>query len=419
MSKKRIVIAGMGFGGLSAGTALKNKDFEIIMVDRHNYHLFQPLLYQIATAGLEKESIAYPIRAFTRTWENTSFRMGEITGFDLEGKQLLTDTGNIDYDYLIVATGSRTNFFGNKNIEKYAFELKRLPQAEEIRNHILTLFEKATYEKDPVKQSELLTFVIVGGGPTGIEFAGALSELIRYVLTKDYPAITSDKTKIILIEATSSLLTAMPENLREYAIKKLQEMNVEVMLNTLVTDADANHVMLKSGVVINSQTLFWSAGVSAESIADRLGVEQGKNGCIIVSSDLSLEKYPEVFVVGDMAYVIEDDKPLPMLAPVASQQGKYVAKAIIAREEGEKIEPFKYVDKGSMATIGRSAAVATIRGFSFKGYFAWITWLVLHLYYLIGFRNRIIVLINWAYYYFSHERHVRLITKPVLKKCEK
>lgn len=412
MTPKRVVIAGMGFGGLSAAKALAGKGMEIVMVDRHNYHLFQPLLYQVATAGLEQESIAYPVRALARGWENTTFRLGEITGMDLGKKQLATDSGLIDYDYLVLAAGSRTNFFGNQSIEKHAFDLKQLSHSETLRNHILTLFEKASQLADPAERAKLLTFVIVGGGPTGVEFAGALRELVTHVLSQDYPEIATSETRIILVEAASSLLTAMPEKLRSYALGRLRAMGVEVMLDTLVTGADEEHVALKSGEVIASRTLFWSAGVAAAELAGKIGVRQAAGGRVPVLPDLSVEGFPDVFVIGDMACVMQDGKPLPMMAPVASQQGRHVAQAILARERGEMPRAFHYFDKGSMATIGRSSAVATTHGFSFSGYIAWLAWLLLHLYYLIGFRNRILVLMNWSYYYFFHERQVRLITGP-------
>ncbi len=422
MKLKRVVIAGIGFGGLSAARTLAGKRLDVVMVDRHNYHLFQPLLYQVATAGLEQESIAYPVRALARNWKNTKFRLCEVTGADFKEKLLLTDSGAIEYDYLVFAAGSRTNFFGNSSVERHAFDLKQMSDSEALRNHVLTVFEKASLVSDNNERSKLLTFVIVGGGPTGVEFAGALRELIIYVLSRDYPEISMSETRIILIEASSAILTAMPEMLRNYALKRLQGMGIEVMLNTPVTGADENSVTLGDGKVIATKTLFWSAGVAASELAGKIGVSQGPGGRVKVLPDLSIEGLPDVFVAGDMACVIQDGRPLPMMAPVASQQGKYVADAILARERGEKTEPFRYIDKGSMATIGRSSAVATTHGFSFSGYLAWLAWLLLHLYYLIGFRNRILVMMNWAYYYFFYERQVRLITdtrKETVKGADK
>jgi len=416
MTKKRVVIAGMGFGGLSAAKALADSGMEIVMVDRHNYHLFQPLLYQVATAGLEQESIAYPVRALARRWKNTRFRLGEIRGVDFSGKRLLMEDGDLSYDYLVLAAGSRTNFFGNASIEQHAFDLKQLHHAEELRNHILTLFEKATRESDPARQKALLTFVIVGGGPTGVEFSGALRELILHVLSQDYPEVNPRETRIVLVEAAGSLLTAMPEQLRNYALDRLRKMGVEVLLDTRVPGADAASVSLHDGRVIPSHTLFWSAGVAAADLAAKLGVPQAAGGRVPTRPDLSIAGHPEVFAIGDMACVHQDGVPLPMMAPVASQQGRYVAQAIRARECGETPPPFRYQDKGSMATIGRSAAVAYTHGISFSGYLAWLVWLLLHLYYLIGFRNRLLVLMNWSYYYFFHERQVRLITADMRRR---
>lgn len=401
----------MGFGGLRAAKVLVGGDVELIMVDRNNYHLFQPLLYQVATAGLEQESIAYPLRGLTRRWRGASFLLAEISGIDLDAKCVQTDAGTVPYDYLVVAAGSRTNFFGMESVAAHAFDLKRLDQAEDLRNHILLVFEYASREPDPVRRSALLTFVIVGGGPTGVEFAGALRELIVYVLSQDHPGISTAETKIVLVEATDSLLTAMPDDLRRYALQKLRSMGVEVLLENRVVGATAESVELYGGTTIASHTLLWSAGVAAADLAEYLqGVEHGAAGRIVVQPDLSIKEHPEVFVIGDMACSLEDGVPLPMMAPVASQQGDYVARMICAREQGRSLPPFHYKDKGAMATIGRSSAVAVASGFKFRGYTAWLAWLLLHLYYLIGFRNRLVVMMNWTYAYWFQERQVRLIT---------
>jgi len=411
MGKKRVVIVGMGFAGLSAARQLSEYGFKVVMVDRNNYHLFQPLLYQVATAGLEQESIAYPVRALARNWSGTTFRLGEVTGVDFAARKLMLKDGELGYDYLLLATGSKTNFFGMQSVEEHAFDLKSLPQAEQLRNHILLLFEQASREPDQLKRKALLTFVVVGGGPTGVEFSGALRELSKYVLSRDYPEIDVNETRIVLVEAADSLLTAMEPHLRNYAAQKLEKMGVEIRFSTQVVDATAEQVFFKDGSNINTHTLFWSAGVAATPLAGNIGVTQGGGGRIIVQSDLSLESYPEVFAIGDTALFLQDDKPLPMIAPVASQQGRYVARVIQNREDGKNTENFRYHDKGSMATIGRSAAVATTHGYSFSGFLAWLVWLMLHLYYLIGFRNRLLVLMNWGFYYFFHERQVRLITR--------
>lgn len=408
--RKRVVVVGMGFGGTRAAQRLADSGLEVILVDRNNYHLFQPLLYQVATAGLEQESIAYPVRALIRGWRNLSFRMAEVTGLDLPGKRVLTDKGPLEYDYLLLAGGSETNYFGNKGVERHAFDLKRLTDAESLRNTILGIFEQAVLEQDPELRRQLLTFVVVGGGPTGVEFAGALSELIRYVFRKDYPTLNLDESRVILLEAAPAVLLAMPEKLREYARTHLQQMGVEVRCSTMVADAAPGTVTLANGEVIAARTLFWSAGVKAAPLAGMIPDEKGPAGRVKVTPGLTLPDHDEVYVAGDMACIEQDGKPLPMTAPVAMQQGTYVASAILERERGSRPAPFHYRDKGSMATIGRNSAVVSAFGMQLSGYLAWIAWLFLHLYYLIGFRNRIVVLLNWSWYYWFHERQVRLIT---------
>lgn len=409
-ARKRAVIVGMGFGGIHTARELAGSQCEVLLLDRTNYHLFQPLLYQVATAGLEQESIAYPLRALVRNWYNLQFQMREVTGLDLAAKRVLTDKGAVAYDYLILAGGSVTNFFGNAGVARHAFDLKRLADAERLRNAILTAFELAVQEADQQRRRELLTFVVVGGGPTGVEFAGALAELIRYVFRKDYPGLDLSECRVLLLEAAPTLLGAMPERLQRYAEKRLRQMGVEVRCNTLVADATEGAVRLGSGELIASRTLFWSAGVKAAPLAALIPGEKGPGGRVAVTPQLTVPGHAEVFVVGDMACALHDGKPLPMMAPVAMQQGRYAARSIMLLEQGLSPEPFQYVDKGSMATIGRSTAVAVTHGLSFSGFVAWLVWLLLHLYYLIGFRNRVVVLLNWAWYYWFHERQVRLIT---------
>lgn len=418
-ARKRVIIVGTGFAGIRAARGLCGSGLDVLLLDRTNYHLFQPLLYQVATAGLEEESIAYPIRAMIRGWKNVSFRRCEVTGFDLTGRRVVTDSGELAYDYLVLAGGSVTNYFGNEGIASQAFDLKSLGDADRLRNTILCAFEEAVSEQDPVRRGALLTFVVVGGGPTGVEFAGALSELMRHVLSEDYPSINGDESRVILLEAAPSILTAMPQRLQTYAIRKLTDMGVEVRCSTMVSDASPNVVRLASGEVIAAHTLFWSAGVKASPLADMLPCPKGAGGRIPVGSTLTLEEHDEVFVVGDMAYCMEKGSPLPMMAPVAMQQGHHAARVILAREAGTTLPLFKFTDKGAMATIGRSAAVASAHGFNVSGYAAWLAWLLLHLYYLIGFRNRIVVMLNWAWYYWFHERQVLLITSTIGQHARK
>lgn len=408
---KRAVIVGMGFGGIRAARELAGQGIEVVLIDRNNYHLFQPLLYQVATAGLEQESIAYPVRALVRDLPRTRFILAEVTGIDLANRSVSTSSGDFPYDYLVVGAGSVTNYFGNSDLARHAFDLKKLSDAERLRNHILTTFERAVTESDPEIRKGLLTFVIVGGGPTGVEFSGALIELVRYVLSKDYPELDARDARVMLVEAADRLLLALPEKLSQYAAEKLSAMGVEVIFGRKVSAATGEYVELDGSDRIPARTLFWSAGVCAAPLASLLGVAQGPGGRIPVEPDLSLKGYPEAFVVGDMAWLQQDGAALPMIAPVAMQMGIHAAKTILAREWGRAVHPFRYNDKGSMATIGRSAAVASTHGMNLKGYPAWLAWLLLHLYYLIGFRNRILVLLNWSWYYWFHERQVRLITE--------
>lgn len=409
--KKRVVIVGMGFGGIRTARVLAGKGLDVILVDRNNYHLFQPLLYQVATAGLEQESIAHSVRAMARSWPGTRFQLAEVSGVDLDGHEVMTDTGLVPYDFLVIGAGSITNYFGLESVERHAFDLKELADAETLRNHILTAFERAVIEPDPARKRALMTFVIVGGGPTGVEFAGALIELVHFVLAKDYPELSTHAARVVLVEATDKLLASMSDKLCTYTLKKLRSMSVEVLLNARVVDAGLEKVTLHDGAVIPAHTLFWSAGVKAASIAAALDVPHKAGSRIPVEPDLTLPGHPDVYVIGDMAYLEQDSVALPMIAPVAMQMGIYAGKAILASVANSTIPPFRYRDKGSMATIGRNAAVASAFGMDFCGYMAWLVWLLLHLYYLIGFRNRIVVMLNWVWYYWFHERQVRLITK--------
>lgn len=408
---KKVVIAGAGFGGLRAAQALAGKGLEVLLIDRNNYHLFHPLLYQVATASLEQESIAYPIRALTRNWDGVNFRLAEVCGVDFEQKKLLLADDAVDYDYLVIAAGTVANYFGMESIERHSFDLKQLNHAVGLRNQILGSFERASREPDLEKRKALLTFVIVGGGPTGVEFAGALQELIYHVLDKDYPELVGTEKRIVLIEATDRLLAPFPPDLRQYTVEQLTSMGVEVLFNAKVTGAEPDRVLMADGTVIPSHTLFWCAGVSAVPLAARISSNRAANGRIPVTQYLSLPDHPEVFVIGDLAYLEQDGAPLTMTAPVAMQEGEYVGKVISRKAQDAPVAPFRFRDKGSMATIGRSSAVAYVFGRKFAGHFAWLVWLGLHLLYLVGFRNRLMVLLNWSYYYFLYERQVRLLTR--------
>ena len=406
-----VVIVGAGFGGLRAARALRRAAVNVVLLDRHNYHLFQPLLYQVATAGLEPEQIARPVRAIVRGQENFEFRMVEVTGLDPAGKRVVTDNGPVAYDYLILAVGGETNYFGLEGIARRGFGLKDIPDALAIRNHVLRRFEYAMLEPDPERRRAELTFVVVGGGPTGVEMAGALSELIRLVLVKDYPRLNVKDVRILLLEATDTILAAMPERLREAAVKTLWRKWIEVRFSAVVADFDGDRVQLKSGEVIPARTVIWAAGVKAAPLNGRLGLTAGRQGRIPVEPTLQLKGHPEVFLIGDAAYVEANGEPLPMMAPVALQMAETAAANVTRQLHGELPQAFRYRDPGSLATIGRNAAVAYIRGIGFKGFPAWVVWLIVHLIQLIGFRNKLFVLLNWAWDYFFYERAARLITK--------
>ena len=406
-----VVIVGAGFGGLNAARALRRAPVQVVLLDRNNYHCFQPLLYQVATAGLEPEEIAKPARSILRGQKNFDFRLVNVTRVDFAAKRLETSAGPIAYDYLVLAPGGETNFFGLDSMQRHGLGLKDIPDAVTIRNRVLTCFEQAMLEPDAERRRTLLTFIVVGGGPTGVEMAGALSELIRLVLVKDYPRLNIKDVRILLLEATDRLLPALPERLREAAGKTLWRKYVEVRFGASVADYDGKQARLKSGEVIPAQTVIWAAGVRASPLNATLGLPTARQGRIPVEPTLQLKDHPEVFIIGDAAYREQDGQPLPMVAPVAIQMGQSVARNIRRQLRGQPLEPFHYRDQGTLATIGRNAAVAKVYGIEASGFLAWVMWLGIHIIQLIGFRNKLFVLINWAWDYFFYERAARLITR--------
>lgn len=406
-----VVVVGAGFGGLNAARALRRAPVKVVLLDRNNYHLFQPLLYQVATAGLEPEEIARPARAILRRQKNFDFRMVLVTRVDLAARRLETSVGPISYDFLILAPGGETNFFGLESMRQHGLGLKDIPDAIAIRNQVLTAFERAMLEPDAEQRRALLTFIVVGGGPTGVEMAGALSELIRLVLVKDYPRLNIKDVRILLLEATDKLLAAMPERLREAAAKTLWRKWIEVRFSAQVADYDGKQLRLKSGEIIPAQTVIWAAGVRASPLNASLGLPAGRQGRIAVEPTLQVAGHPEVFIIGDAAYREQDGEPLPMVAPVAIQMGRSVARNIGRLLRNQRLEPFRYKDQGTLATIGRNAAVANVYGIKASGFIAWVMWLGIHIIQLIGFRNKLFVLINWAWDYFFYERAARLITR--------
>ncbi|HWR41899.1 NAD(P)/FAD-dependent oxidoreductase [Sporomusa sp.] len=408
---QHIVIVGAGFGGIRAVRALREADVQITLIDKHNYHLFQPLLYQVSTATLSIDDIAYPVRAMIKSQKNVLFRMGEVTGIDLERKSVILDTDEIKYDYLVLATGGTTNYFGIKSVENYSFGMKTLDESVTIRNHILHQFELASYEKDKDKRRALLTFIIVGGGPTGVESAGALSELIYLVMAEEYHNLNFKEVRIVLVEASDKVLASMPEELREVTVETLIRKHVEVRLCVQVTEYDGERLTLKGGEIIPTHTVIWAAGVQAVPLLDKLNIKQDQARRAIVNEYLQLPDHQEVFVIGDSARFEHNGGPLPMIAPVAIQQADVAAKNIKKLIKGKVLEKFAYKDVGSMATIGRNAAVVHMGRIKLKGFFAWLIWSLVHILRLIDFRNRFVVFMKWVWEYVFYDRLVRIITR--------
>lgn len=411
MKTPHVVIIGGGFGGLAAVRALaKAKNLKITLIDKRNYHLFQPLLYQVAMAGLSPAEIAYPLRSLLSSHDSVAILLGEVREINKEEKWIKTDTNQVHFDYLILACGSTYTYFNSPQWEPFAPGLKNIMQATEIRRRVFLAFEKAEREADPKKQEFYTTFVIVGGGPTGVELAGTLGEITRFSILRDFDHIKPQQTKIILIEAGPKILPTMTEELSREAVRELGELGVEVRVNSKVSDINDKGIMT-GDQFIQASTILWAAGVAANPLNTALNVELDRQGRVMVERDLSIPHHPSIFVIGDQAHYEwgPESKPLPGLAPVAMQQGRFVAKLIRNQLDGRKLPVFKYVDKGQMATVGRARAVAMFRGIEIHGFIAWMAWLVVHIYYLIGFKNRLFVLFLWAWTYLTNRRGARLI----------
>ncbi len=417
--RHRVVIVGGGFGGLHAVQALRRAPVEVTLVDRTNYHLFQPLLYQVATGSLSPANIASPLRAVLCRQKNLTVLQAKVVGFDLDARQVLLDEGDaLPFDSLVVAAGATHSYFGRDEWARLAPGLKTIEDATRIRADILSAFERAERTNDPVERQRLLTFVVVGGGPTGVELAGALSELSRHALKYDFRRIESWQAKIYLIDAGDRVLSGFDESLSASALESLKELGITVRTGQRVTAITPTDVTIECGdgsETIATETVLWAAGVHASPLAKLLaeagGVTPDRAGRVPVTPALHLEGRPDVFAIGDMASCAGDDgKPLPGVAPVAIQQGQHVARTITGRLKGKPDRPFRYKDYGSMATIGRSAAVAELGGIHFTGYFAWLIWLFIHLMQLVSFQNRLLVLMQWAWNYTTRTRSARLIT---------
>ena len=412
MNPPCVVIIGAGFGGLKVARTLAKAPVDVLLVDRHNYHLFQPLLYQVASAGLEPEETAYPIRGILRRQKNARFLLAEVESVDLAARQVVTSEGVLDYDYLVLAAGSVTQFFGMESVAQRAFGLKDLMDAIRLRNHVLTMFEQAARAADLEHCARLLTFVIVGGGPTGVELAGAFRELYNHVLARDYPVLDFRQVRVVLVEATNRLLLALAPELGEKAVRTLEGMGVEVRLGVTLTGADDEGILFKDGSRLDCATVVWVAGVRGSLLGDTLGLTACRGSRVCVEPSLQVTGWPEVYAIGDMAYLEgPGGQAYPMVAPVAIQQGELAARNILRQMRGEPLLPFLYRDRGTMATIGRRAAVAQVFGLKLTGGLAWLAWLFVHLMSLVGFRNRVLVFLNWAYGYLSYDRGARIITE--------
>ncbi|WP_287245662.1 NAD(P)/FAD-dependent oxidoreductase [Mesorhizobium sp.] len=410
--RPRVVILGAGFGGLNAALGLRNAPVDITVVDRRNYHLFQPLLYQVATAGLSPAQIATPIRRVLASQKNATVLMEKVEGVDTAARTVLTGSRRIPYDYLIIATGARHAYFGHDAWEANAPGLKTIGDATEIRARILTAFEKAEVTDDPALREKLLTFVVVGGGPTGVELAGAIIELARKAIVRDFRNIDSSTARVVLVEADERLLTAFPEKLSQSAESQLEKLGVEVKLGAAVTECDDNGVALADGQCVASACVLWAAGVMASRAAKWLDVAADRAGRVVVDGHLHVPGREGVYVIGDTASVKgKDDRPVPGVAPAAKQMGRYVADLIKARLAGRTAEPFRYTDYGNLATIGRKAAVADLGPVQLSGFLAWLLWSFAHLWFLVGFRNRTVVFLDWAWAYATFDRSARLITE--------
>ena len=411
--RKHIVIIGAGFGGIKLAKMFAKENVLVTLIDRHNFHLFQPLLYQVSTAILSEDEIAYPIRAFFRKYRNVELFMAKAEGVDEARKVVMTNHGEIPYDYLVLAAGATTNYFGMKNVEKYSYGMKTLQEALHIRNHVLHMFERANKQQDNEEERRrMLTFVCVGGGPTGIEEAGSIAELVYHVMKDEYHHLNFDEVSIKLIEATDKVLPMMPQDLRDETVRVLRSKGVDVMLNTQVMDCDERALTLKDGTVIPTKTVIWAAGVKAVPFVAELGFETDRAGRVVVDADLQVKGHPGIFAIGDCAnFQHGTERPLPTVAPVATQQ------AVVCHDNLQKLmqgstdlKSFSYKDVGAMATIGRGDAVMCMGSLKMRGFLAWSAWLVVHLMRLAGAHTNITVTLKWVWNFLSGTRLGRIIT---------
>lgn len=417
-NQKRVIIIGGGFGGLKLARELSSSNFQVVLIDKNNYHQFQPLFYQVATAGLEPSAISFPFRKVFQKALNVHVRVAEVSSIDASSNCIQTSIGKIEYDYLVLAIGADTNFFGNQNMMKHAMPMKSVSEALSIRNTILENYEKALVTKDEKEKQALMNIVIVGGGPTGVEVAGTLAEMKRTVLPKDYPELDFSLMQVHLLEGSSRVLASMSEIASEKAKQYLIDLGVEVSLNARVTDYDGNTVTLTDSPAIHTRTLVWAAGVTGNKIEGLNAEVISRGNRILVDKTNKVSGYSNIFAIGDIALMKDDAYPNghPQVAQVAIQQGELLAKNLKASAAGKTMKEFKYKDLGSMATVGRNKAVVDLPKIKFQGFFAWMVWMFIHLMSIVGIKNRLLIFINWAWNYITYDQSLRLIIKPKSKQ---
>lgn len=419
-TKKRIIIVGAGFAGLTLAEDLENTDYEVYLIDKNNYHQFQPLMYQVATARLEPASISFPLRKVFQRSKNVKIRIADVLSVETENKCLKTSIGDFSYDYLVLAYGCKTNYFGNKNLENCAFPMKSVPEAIQLRNRILQTFEDAVVTKNPEELQYILNFVIVGGGPTGVELAGALSEMKKNILPKDYPDKDFSKLTVYLLEGSPNVLNAMSDDSKKASRKYLEDLGVIVKTGTVVENYNGRTVSLKNGETIEAKNVIWAAGVTGNQIEGIPEASITRGNRLIVNRFNEVEHLKDVFAIGDIAYMTTPKyvNGHPQLAAVANEQAKVLAKNFKLQTKNKPRKEYEYHDKGSMATIGKRKAVVDLPNFSFQGRFAWFTWMFVHLMLILSVKNKLTIFVNWAFSYFSNDSTLRVLIKPVTKKVE-
>jgi len=418
--KKRIVIAGGGFAGLKLAKALRKSSYQVVLLDKNNYHQFQPLFYQVATAGLEPSAITFPLRKIFQEQKDIHFRVASLEQVDAENQTVVTDIGELHYDYLVLAIGARTNYFGNLNLRRHAISMKSLTEAINLRNTILGNFELALNEPDPERAASLLNIVIVGGGPTGVELAGALAEMKKYILPKDYPELDFTNMQIHLLEASPKVLNGYSDGSSRKGKEYLERLGVKVLLDTFVKDYDGHLAELANGDTLRTETLIWAAGVRGNEVHGLHPDAFGRGSRLLVDEFNRLAENPHIFVIGDLALMASEDYPNghPQVATVAIQQAGNLAKNFLRLERNQPLKPYKYFNKGALATVGRNLAVADLPGIRFTGFIAWMLWLIVHLMEILGVKNRLFVFINWAWSYFTYDQSLRLMIRPKGKEEE-